>query len=365
MIMLVAVNKQNQIVLAEEALLKQEGRYYCPGCHQEVFIKNGRQKLTHFCHYAGSDCQQFAEGETVEHVEGKLLLQALLEATYIEVKLEPYLPELQQRPDLLVIDKRLVIEFQCSPIPMKHIIERTRGYQSAGYEVIWIVGHKLIPKQSLTSAQKALLYQGTYSQVGLYHLNIDKKCVVVYRPVYNSFSKQQATLEDLRDFKEFLSLDDNKPIQTSNRSVEELHHQLEKESFYQNKSLMPFLSQLYADRESLISIPRELYYPLEYDWIVATHAFEWKYSVLKWIESLSTYVIITPKLMKRWLKKQVALGKIVFYETPMLSRILQSSVIDQFLNELVCTNVLRRVDGDKYCRQSKAQRFNNLKNKFV
>ena len=66
-----------------------------------------------------NQCSQlFAEGESTLHLQGKIQLYEWFKKHGHQVKLEPYLKELSQRPDLLVtIDKeQFAVEFQCSTI---------------------------------------------------------------------------------------------------------------------------------------------------------------------------------------------------------------------------------------------------------
>lgn len=119
----------------------------CPGCQDPVFLKRGPKNLPHFAHYAGADCRQFSEGETTRHLLGKQRLYEWLTNQKIPVEMEAWLPELQQRPDLLVTyeNRKIALEYQCSPIPFARLKERTDGYIQNGYEVYWICGIDYTP----------------------------------------------------------------------------------------------------------------------------------------------------------------------------------------------------------------------------
>lgn len=124
----------------------------CPGCGAPVFLKKGSKTMAHFCHYAQSDCQQFSEGETERHLGGKQKLYDWLKAQNLQVEMEAWLPELKQRPDLLVTigERKIALEYQCSPIPFTRLKERTNGYTQNGYEVYWICGTDYIPQTTYT-----------------------------------------------------------------------------------------------------------------------------------------------------------------------------------------------------------------------
>ena len=119
----------------------------CPGCNEPVFLKKGPKIMAHFAHYAGAECHQFSEGETTQHLLGKQRLFEWLTKLNIPVEMEAWLPELKQRPDLLVTyqNRRIALEYQCSPIPFARLKERTDGYMSKGYEVYWICGMDYVP----------------------------------------------------------------------------------------------------------------------------------------------------------------------------------------------------------------------------
>lgn len=116
--------------------------WFCCDCQEPVILKAGRIKQMHFAHGKDSECQSFSEGETREHLAGKTLLYQNCCHHQIQVELEAYLPKLKQRPDVLV-DQKLALEFQCSPLSFERLKERTDNYQKHGYEVLWILGREL------------------------------------------------------------------------------------------------------------------------------------------------------------------------------------------------------------------------------
>ena len=67
------------------------------------------------------------------------------------------IPELKQIADIL-INKRLALEVQCSPISCELLRERSNGYRSLGIQVLWLLGEKLWLKERLTKLQRDFLY---------------------------------------------------------------------------------------------------------------------------------------------------------------------------------------------------------------
>ena len=117
-------------------------RFYCPQCKEPVQLKIGQVMIPHFAHKKQSYCQQtFSEGETAIHLLGKCQLYEMFQKLHLNVRLEPYLSELSQRPDILVERDRqqFAIEFQCSTIPIPQIETRTSGYLQANMIPIWIL----------------------------------------------------------------------------------------------------------------------------------------------------------------------------------------------------------------------------------
>src|SRR5699024_11600971 len=85
----------------------------------------------HFAHQAKQDCPANRGGEGPVHEKGKLLLYQWLKKHNVDVRLEHYLPNIQQQPDLfLQLNKqRIAIDYQCSKIPITQLQKRNKGYQ--------------------------------------------------------------------------------------------------------------------------------------------------------------------------------------------------------------------------------------------
>lgn len=122
--------------------LRVTERFFCPGCGSALQLKVGDIVIPHFAHLQDAHCTSaFSEGESAEHLNGKQQLYRLLSRLNLQVTIEPLLPALSQRPDLLVqhLETSIPIEFQCSRISQVLMKERTKGYQKAGMEPIWIL----------------------------------------------------------------------------------------------------------------------------------------------------------------------------------------------------------------------------------
>jgi hypothetical protein len=126
----------------------EEKRLICPDCGKLYEYCHGEVISPYFRHKEKSkECDEiFNEPETEEHIKGKQILYTWLlglqdKGIVSDVKLEAYIPETRQRPDLYFIhnDKKFVLEYQCSPIATEYF-ERHRLYELAGIHDIWILG---------------------------------------------------------------------------------------------------------------------------------------------------------------------------------------------------------------------------------
>ncbi|MEG0437961.1 MAG: competence protein CoiA family protein [Solibacillus sp.] len=147
--MLVALTVQQQLYqlngsTPQEQLqeLKKTVQFYCPQCKALLILKVGQIKIPHFAHVKKSDCDAlFSEGESYAHLLGKQHLQELFQQLQLQPVLEPYLPLIQQRPDLLITKgiQKYAIEFQCSRLSPQHFQKRTKGYKDVQIMPVWII----------------------------------------------------------------------------------------------------------------------------------------------------------------------------------------------------------------------------------
>lgn len=126
--------------------LRKTASFYCPICQKPMDLKLGSIKAFHFAHKRNADCPYTGEPESKLHLEGKTQLYEWLNGQ-TEVLLEPYLKELNQRPDLLAAGAA-AIEYQCSLLDQQLLDKRTAAYRDHGYEPIWILGGNRIARLS-------------------------------------------------------------------------------------------------------------------------------------------------------------------------------------------------------------------------
>ncbi|MCM3610612.1 competence protein CoiA [Planococcus sp. MERTA32b] len=118
--------------------LKTDNRFFCPDCGTAVLLKIGDIKIPHFAHKSSAACGS-GEPESSLHLQGKILLHQFFIDKKMSAEMEIYIPEIRQRADVLV-DRKSVIEFQCSPIASSDVARRSAAYASQGLHFTWIAG---------------------------------------------------------------------------------------------------------------------------------------------------------------------------------------------------------------------------------
>ncbi len=326
----------------------------------------------HFAHYNKGDCSAFTEGETEEHLDGKLALARYFEKKGYLVKIEAYLRELKQRPDLLVekSKQKIAIEFQCSSITIQKMIERTIGYSEAGYKVLWILGSHFHYHHALTNLQKASLYY--YSPNDTFLLvqydTITQKITVHHDFQVDTYGKincqkhslilnnpEKISLESKRNHKEKI---------ISSSYFFHTHSQLTRSTRYPSEEKLRFLSLIYQKNDNIISIPIEIYYRVASEWMIQTYHMNWKYQLLVWIESHSKKEIITKNSLRKWLYERIKREEIIYSVIPGLEDKQLLRPHYEFLDFLVKNKGVKKLGSEKWSYQQAAKRFKNLEEKF-
>lgn len=357
--MLIAMTNHQKLIQADKSLRKTDN-YHCPSCKGAVHLKVGAVMRPHFAHYQKEACDVFSEGETAEHIQGKLQLKEWLESQNVQVEMEAYLPSLKQRPDLLIThnQQKIALEFQCSSIPIHKVVERTRGYQQAGIQVIWILGDQFRYRQKLTAFHKACLtnYKGNLI---LFHYSTTKNRLE-YR--YNFQLKQNQkmhhTQKSTRTSNKFtLQLEKARPLYTKiNFELE--HAKLLKQLQYPSAKTKRFLQTLYERKETLISMPKELHNSLANEWIIKNHPYEWKMQFIWWFEQLPIQTIITHNMLTNWV------NELDYYEIPQITTKQKLQPLKEFIEVLTETSVLKQIRLDKWSIKKYPKRYKRLEEKL-
>ncbi|NTU26754.1 competence protein CoiA [Bacillus tequilensis] len=127
--------------------LKQR-RFFCPVCGGELAVKLGPQKAPHFAHKQNKSCSIDIEPESAYHLEGKRQLYVWLKTQQASPLLEPYIKNINQRPDIMANIKghMLAVEYQCATIAPDVFQKRTAGFKQAGIIPQWIMGYSRLKR---------------------------------------------------------------------------------------------------------------------------------------------------------------------------------------------------------------------------
>ncbi|RCW69743.1 competence protein CoiA [Saliterribacillus persicus] len=176
-------------------------QFYCPTCKEKVIIKAGTKMIAHFAHVKQHDCAQ--QGEGAYHEQGKWQLFSWLKKQDLEVKLEYYLSEISQRPDIYleIGKKKIVIEYQCARISEIEFLKRNEGYQQENITPIWILGgnwckRKNTNQLTLSSFERMFIHQ--YDEnfpLTLYFYCSTSKTLILFQDLH--FLKQNLSIGNL------------------------------------------------------------------------------------------------------------------------------------------------------------------------
>ncbi|PGL72980.1 competence protein CoiA family protein [Bacillus sp. AFS055030] len=187
--MIVALNTKShtinlfEINTKEELLrLKENGPYYCPICKKQVRLKIGVKRVTHFAHIDLTECENERK-ESIDHYKGKLALYQFFKRLNVNVEVEKFIPEINQRPDLFIRlnSLKMCVEYQCSLIPLEIMIKRTNSFKKSGMKVLWILNDKLLNQKRWSSFQ--------INSLSIYSLvRINSFSLLFYNPTLQSFT---------------------------------------------------------------------------------------------------------------------------------------------------------------------------------
>lgn len=353
--MFTAVDSQHNIILANE--YAGDRTCYCPGCREDLVFRQGMVNQAHFAHKCHSLCQTFSEGETRAHIEGKLLLFEWFKKEEIKVELEAYLPELNQRPDLLIKYKgRLIaIEYQCSPISKEKIKSRTEGYVRNDIKVIWILGEKLKVKRTLTSRHYDYLSLNKRGAFSLFQLDEKKRRMEVVKDIRCSiegvtFTRSNISFSD--SFSYVWSVYNHQcqsrsPVPLDRPKEEKTIYQL---SYYKDDRARRFFELLYINGMNVVSLPDVVFYSVSEEWYIKTLSYQWKLLLFLWLKDFPSYQVLTVNRLSRKIEEWNKEEDIVFHYLPGIREDHKLSPFLQFLNHLCYKGYLCEAGDSKWVK---------------
>ncbi|MEX2783648.1 competence protein CoiA [Streptococcus sp. H49] len=169
--MLVALDDKGKTVNLLRDSPTKDKAFFCPACKAPLQLRSGQIIRPYFAHISRKTCRFYHENESAEHLSLKAELYRSLSRTE-KVSVEQFLPDSGLIADLMV-NHRLALEVQCSPLSSKRLKERTQAYLGADYQVLWLSGRRLWLGQSITELQKHFL---CFSQnMGFHYWELDRK----------------------------------------------------------------------------------------------------------------------------------------------------------------------------------------------
>ncbi|WP_429971332.1 competence protein CoiA [Fructilactobacillus sp. Tb1] len=278
--MLIALDN-NKTINAEDAV--RQHRYQCPICHELVILKQGNKMASHFAHHAHSDCIG-SESESQLHLLGKQKLFNDLCLIYSQLKLEVYLTDLKQRPDLL--NDHLAIEYQCSPITNLRLKERVRGYQSKQIKSIWILGMDYFKKNLHSySVLRFIRYRQT---LGYYLLFLDAKNEIYYLKyrivqINHQISYDQQSFKSYQALLSFINFE-----QQGNSSITNLikiTELIETKIRWQDAQMLKLQSLCYEQHHLITGCPLIVHYQERQSPVLNRNWLEWKIKIILYLET--------------------------------------------------------------------------------
>jgi ssDNA-binding Zn-finger/Zn-ribbon topoisomerase 1 len=129
--MLFALDKDNKRLHIEKTFTNQD--YFCPLCGEKLVLKKGRIRIHHFAHPNHSECTDSWHYDMSEWHQRWQARFPLETQEIVQSK-----DGQKHRADVLLEDKKVVFEFQHSPLSAEEFENRNTFYNSLGYKVIWI-----------------------------------------------------------------------------------------------------------------------------------------------------------------------------------------------------------------------------------
>lgn len=120
---------------------------------------------------------------------------------------EIYFKKIKRRADVLISNSNhgIIIEYQCSPITPKELIERSKAYKKFNLKCIWIVGKRYRIQNRIT--QKIAQFFRFHPNIGFYYLYLNvelQRLELIYQIKKADFLSVQYLIKYLNNFDELI-----------------------------------------------------------------------------------------------------------------------------------------------------------------
>jgi competence CoiA-like predicted nuclease len=123
--------------------------FSCPACKKEMSFVKAKTRIIHFRHK--SECPYSTEPESQKHIEMKMYFLRMFPGAVPEQVIG------NRIADVLIPDKGISIECQCSPISEEEIIQRTLDHNKVGYSVLWVLGNRKL--EELAGSMRSKMFE--------------------------------------------------------------------------------------------------------------------------------------------------------------------------------------------------------------
>lgn len=343
----------------KETLLsfREKEEFICPVCGEGVTLKLGEQRIFHFAHKRGGTCNEFHDGETEIHMEGKLQLYHWLRNQNIPAILEYYDQEIHQRPDIMFNyhGKKYALEYQCSPLPEQIFNKRTRTYLQNGYTPLWILSndHLHFKKSNIVSlanfdylflrtSAAGTLYIPTYCpEKKLFHF-IDS---IIPFSVKNAFVGHIVYRLEQMDLERLLEPG------TTFKKLTFTSWEAELDQFKLNWSLNPgahsnrFLHELYNQNMNLFLLPAEIGLPVPHSLFFQTSTIVWQtYLFLDVLADKNPGDMVTLNEISSQIKRRIKRKELSIRRMPQLEKVNVMVPVNEYLYLLELLGILSKWD---------------------
>ena len=254
--MYAALNESGILIYAQNA--KEKDKYFCCRCAKPVkLIATKARKYFRHLNKTNNDINE----RNIHSVGKKIILDLLKNHSNVEE--EFFLPEIQQRPDIFLVDQKIAIEYQCALLKINLLEERILGYRHLGIKSIWILGGDYLDDRV---HRKHLKFINFSDKLGYYIIMLDsiKQTFTVFHHIkfigpFNQIFFQRQIFQDakLTDILEFEPLDYHlNPVlmnqhfihrlrQKNDRNSQQVkmdffqHHQITVEDYLNNRYFVP------------------------------------------------------------------------------------------------------------------------------
>ncbi len=341
--------------------LRSTRTFVCPHCLNPLILRLGIHKIPHFAHQSLALCDPNYESESTIHFNGKKIIFDRLKKEGRAVEMEKYFAEISQRADIFTSKNSVdfAVEFQCSSIRSTLMIKRSKGYKSIGVTPHWLLGPPLV-KQFNCSKIRLSTYQTLFIKFhplhGFYLLQLDpaKESILFFPhliPISNSiFISKMYHFSICKYSFPFLPAFpvNHVPLKISDWLTikEKLIVNLLK---FNHRKKDPLLHELYEAGESIHLTPSYVGIPIKDGLVIANSFFYWQcYLWLDIFAQKQFEELISKKELVRAIDQRIKKGYLKTRNMPFIQGIMIESLINQYVEVLVKTDVLKKESEEIY-----------------